>query len=335
MKTMQNWQQTLSEIVTCPHELLRLVELEALIPETPKTHAFTLRVPRPFIARMEKGNPHCPLLLQVLPSLLESFDAPGYSIDPLAEEQASAGKGLLHKYQSRVLITLTSSCAINCRYCFRRHFPYQENHPGKKDWPALFDYIKNDTRINEVILSGGDPLLVPDNYLAEFIHKLADITHVTTLRIHTRLPVVIPARLTSRLLNVLTQTRLHSVLVTHINHANEIDDSLTQALAPFVTSRITLLNQSVLLKHINDDANALIALSEKLFAAGVMPYYLHTLDKVQGAAHFAVAHEKIEQLNLTLQQALPGYLVPRCVTEVAGARSKVPFRRAKDTQFIF
>lgn len=320
------WQTALAEMITDPAELLQLLDLDPalLAPAQQTSKLFPLRVPRGFVARMERGNCHDPLLRQVLPLGAELKTSPGYVTDPLLEADANPIPGLLHKYPGRVLLTVVGNCAINCRYCFRRHFPYADNNPGKQGWRAILDYITADKNITEVILSGGDPLLANDKTLRELIDQLASLPQLKTLRIHTRLPIVIPERITPELLQILTQhIQLRNVLVTHTNHAQELDQSVTQALQKLRQANITLLNQAVLLRGINDTVESLLQLSERLFDDGVLPYYLHLLDKVQGAAHFAVSERKAKQLIKALSQRLPGYLVPKLVKEVGGELSKL------------
>jgi EF-P beta-lysylation protein EpmB len=312
-------------VITSARELCALLQLDLpqFLSQT-ATAEFALRVPRSFVARMVPGDLNDPLLKQVLPIAAEMQLAPGYSHDPLQEKKVNPVPGLLHKYQGRVLWLLSGGCAIHCRYCFRRHFAYQENTPGRAGWEAALNYIVQNPDISEVIYSGGDPLLLKDELLAELTQKIAAIPHVTTLRIHTRLPIVIPERVTEGLVDCLRKTRLQAVVVLHCNHANELDSNVAQALQPLRQAGITLLNQSVLLRGVNDDAEVLIALSRRLFAVGVLPYYLHMLDAVQGAAHFAVSLDKARELKEVLRGALPGYLVPRLVQEKAGMASKCP-----------
>lgn len=321
----KSWQILLKEVITDPAELLEQLELSSsLLPAAQRVaKLFPLRVPRNFVARMQKANPFDPLLQQVLPLAVEENLTLGFDADPLLEKSVNPLPGLLHKYRGRVLITLASACAINCRYCFRRHFPYTENRAGGQAWQNILNYIQADSAINEVILSGGDPLLANDDYLRQSVNELAAISHIRTLRIHSRLPIVLPERITSQLLKVLTSTRLQPMLVTHSNHANELDDSVKRVIANLRQCNITVLNQAVLLKGINDSIEALSHLSERLWECGILPYYLHLLDKVQGAAHFAVNEERAKQLLVSLRSRLPGYLVPKCVYEQAGAPSKL------------
>jgi L-lysine 2,3-aminomutase len=323
----KNWQTLLKEVITDPAELFDKLELNSnLLPAAQRAaKLFPLRVPLGFVARMQKGNPADPLLQQVLPLAAEEITTAGFSQDPLQEQAVNPVPGLLHKYHGRVLLTMTGACAINCRYCFRRHFPYAENIPGSKAWQAILAYIQADTSINEVIFSGGDPLLANDHYLRKCADDLAAIAHVNILRIHSRLPIVLPERITNDFLNWFSSTRLQTILVTHSNHANELDDSVQYAIEKLRARKICVLNQAVLLKGVNDNLEALVNLSQGLFACGILPYYLHVLDKVQGAAHFAVSEEKAKQLMTALRERLPGYLVPKCVYEEAGAKSKLPF----------
>lgn len=283
---------------------------------------FTIRVPAPYLNRIEKGNPYDPLLLQVLPQSYEMERYPGYSNDPLEERDTNPVPGLIHKYKGRVLLILSGACAINCRYCFRRHFPYQENQLGTQQWQDVLTYLKNDISITEVIFSGGDPLATPDKRLGSMIGDLEKIAHIKRLRIHTRLPVVIPQRVTEDLCQILKASRLKTACVLHINHANEIDAQVTAAILKLQHSNVTVLNQSVLLKGINDSVNCLKQLSEKLFDCKVLPYYLFVLDPVHGSAHFDISDNDAIDLVRLLQTELPGYLVPKLAREIPGRPSK-------------
>ncbi|SDI45804.1 EF-P beta-lysylation protein EpmB [Ferrimonas sediminum] len=319
------WQQELAQAYTDPKLLLQALDLN---PADFEQHIaarrlFPMRVPRPFVAAMEAGNPRDPLLLQVLPQAEEFATVPGFSPDPLQEQQAAV-PGILHKYRSRALLMLKGGCAVNCRYCFRRHFPYQDNQLGGQALEQALDYLQQDPNLNEVILSGGDPLMAKDNHLSRLIRRLEANPNLVRLRIHSRLPVVIPARLTPQLTELLANTRLKVVLVLHINHANEISEGLTERLKRLQQAGVTLLNQSVLLKGVNDTVSTQVALSESLFAAGILPYYLHLLDKVDGAAHYDLAEQRARQLMAGMLDALPGFLVPRLVREVGGKTSKTP-----------
>ncbi|MDF3055114.1 MAG: beta-lysylation protein EpmB [Gammaproteobacteria bacterium] len=320
-----DWQKSLSNLITDPKELCHLLELD--VDTFISQHAineFPLRVPRRFVSRMEKGNPQDPLLKQVLPIAPEMQLTSGYSQDPLEENNANPIPGLLHKYHGRLLLLVSGGCAINCRYCFRRHFPYNENAPGTQGWDRVIDYIQKDNSISEVIYSGGDPLVAKDDMLASLTQKIASIPHVSTLRIHTRLPIVIPERITASLLSWFTQTRLRPVLVTHANHPNEIDHHVMAAIQRLRQAGVIVLNQSVLLRGINDEVETLVHLSQKLFEAGALPYYLHMLDSVQGAAHFAVPVEEAKKLILEMSFKLPGYLLPKLVREKPGVLAKCP-----------
>jgi EF-P beta-lysylation protein EpmB len=319
-----SWQKLLSQAITDPLELLKILKLEAAFSADMLNAAkkFSLRVPHGFVERMEKGNLNDPLLKQVLPISEELLPTPGYGADAVGDKLAIKRPGLIQKYHGRVLFTLTSSCAINCRFCFRREFPYADNNPGQAGWQEAIDYIAADASIQEVILSGGDPLMMPDKILAKLSEKLAAIPHLKILRIHTRLPVVLPERITDELIAWLSRSRLQPVLITHINHPNEINDVLAQAISKLRDAKVTLLNQSVLLKDINDKATTLIELSKKLFSMGILPYYLHLLDKVTGSAHFDMPETEAKKLWEAIHHQLPGYLVPRLVREEAGAAAK-------------
>lgn len=318
------WIQQLAEAVTNPDELLQLLNLEDHQPSREGHEArklFPLRVPRPFISRMKKGDPLDPLLLQVLTAKAEFDIHPGFSTDPL-EEQDNAIPSLLHKYRNRALMLVKGGCAVNCRYCFRRHFPYEDNKGNKNNWLMAVDYIKNHSELNEIIFSGGDPLMAKDHELDWLISQLEEIPHITRLRIHSRLPVVIPERITDTFCQRLSQSRLQVIMVTHVNHANEIDDEFTKAIQKLKRAGVTLLNQSVLLRQVNDNVTALANLSNALFDAGILPYYLHVLDKVQGAAHFLVSDIEARQLIRELLSQVSGYLVPKLAREIGGEPSK-------------
>jgi EF-P beta-lysylation protein EpmB len=324
IKQQYSWQEILSNTVNSSAELCRLLDLDlAALPEGhPLLAQFPVRVPLPFLGRMAKGDPLDPLLLQVFPALAEADPAPGYSADPVGEAACNPAPGILHKYHGRALLLVTSSCAIHCRYCFRRHFPYQDNQPGKQHWQDSLAYVGSDTSIGEIILSGGDPLTLPDSYLAWFYEQLASFSHVHRIRIHTRLPVMIPQRMTENLCNILANPRFQTILVLHSNHAREIDGAVAQSCLALRQKGITLLNQSVLLKGVNDSVTALAALSERLFETGVLPYYLHLLDRVTGASHYDVTEAQALVLIEELRNTLPGYLVPKLVREVPGEGAK-------------
>jgi EF-P beta-lysylation protein EpmB len=271
---------------------------------------------------MQKGDPNDPLLRQVLPLDAETLQTPGYTVDPVGDLSAMPRPGLLHKYHGRLLLLTTGACAIHCRYCFRRHFPYAEANPLKDQWSDAQDYIATDRSITEVILSGGDPLALSDRRLSTLAACLGNIPHVRCLRIHTRLPIVLPARIDHQFLDWMSRVEMRKVVVIHTNHANELDATVGRALNRLTSSGAILLNQTVLLGGINDSVETLRNLSEALFQVGVLPYYLHLLDKVQGAAHFDVPKERACALIETLNGLLPGYLVPRLASEQAGAPGK-------------
>ncbi len=319
------WQKELQEVITEPEKLLALVNIdsEQYLHHFKARKLFPVRVPLPFIKRMKKGDINDPLLKQVMPLSNEFVITDGFVNDPLQEHDTVA-TGLLHKYKNRVLMIVKSGCAINCRYCFRRHFPYQDNSPSKQHWQPALNYITEHKEISEVIFSGGDPLMASDQHLAWLIAQIEKIDHVKWLRIHTRLPVVIPSRITSGLVTLLKNSRLKATMVLHINHGNEIDDDLTKALEPLRDAKIPLFNQSVLLKGINDKTETLVELSEKLFDAGIHPYYLHLFDPVQGAAHFDVKEEVAVKIMNQMLATLPGYLMPKLVREIAGQANKTP-----------
>ena len=317
------WQALLQASVKTPDELLRRLEIDpASMNIRPLASDFPLRVPPGFVSRMARGDRNDPLLRQVLPLMEESLEAPGYGCDPLDEHASMVTPGLLHKYRGRALLTLTGACAINCRYCFRRHFPYSEANPVTDQHARALAYLRQHPDITEIILSGGDPLMLPDTRLRRLAMQLAAVPRLQTLRIHTRLPVVLPERVDAALLSWIRDVPLRIVMVVHCNHPNEIDAPVQQAMQRLAQAGVTLLNQSVLLRDINDDAATLVRLSKSLFAAGVLPYYLHQLDRVKGAAHFEVDTAKARRLAGEISAALPGYLVPRLVRELPGQPGK-------------
>ena len=320
------WQEQLATSIRDPKLLLELLELDSsLLDGALKAHQdFPLRVPNAYLQRINKGDINDPLLLQILPLKNERIDAPGYTADPLGEQNANPIPGLIHKYHGRVLLIVSPNCAINCRYCFRRHFPYQDNKPGRSEWQQAIDYIAKDPSISEVIYSGGDPLAASDKQLLWLTEEIAQISHVKRLRVHTRLPIVIPDRITGQCLHWLTSTRLLTSMVVHSNHPNELDDNVAQALKRLSQAGVTLLNQTVLLSGINNSIETLQQLSERLFQIGVLPYYLHQLDRIKGAAHFEVADKEAKQIVTQLMAQLPGYLVPKLVREVPDSPNKMP-----------
>ncbi|EIC28014.1 MULTISPECIES: EF-P beta-lysylation protein EpmB [Methylomicrobium] len=320
----KNWQRQLAEAFTDIDEFCAYLNLsvEQLPVSKAAAKSFALKVPRSFAEAIEKGNPHDPLLRQVLPIRDEMLFFPGYSDNPVGDLEASNAAGVLHKYRGRVLLINTGSCAINCRYCFRRSFPYADLQLGKEKEIAALRYIRENPDITEVILSGGDPLLLSDERLRRLFRQIAGIAHVKRVRIHSRLPIVLPARITQSLLEVLSQSAKPVVLVVHCNHSNELTDRVAEACRPLKQKGMILLNQSVLLRGVNDKAADLVALSERLFDCGIMPYYLHLLDKVSGAGHFEVGEAEALELVRRMSAELPGYLVPKLVKEIAGADSK-------------
>ncbi|MEY8085821.1 EF-P beta-lysylation protein EpmB [Klebsiella quasipneumoniae] len=322
----EDWITQLANVVTSPDELLRLLNVDAdekLLAGREARRLFPLRVPRAFIARMEKGNPDDPLLRQVLTAEEEFIVAPGYSTDPL-EEQHSVVPGLLHKYRNRALLLVKGGCAVNCRYCFRRHFPYAENQGTRRNWQTAMNYIAEHPQLDEIIFSGGDPLMAKDHELDWLMTQLEAIPHVKRLRIHSRLPIVIPARITETLASRFHHSSLQVILVNHVNHANEIDNEFRTAMTMLRQAGVTLLNQSVLLRGVNDNAQTLADLSNALFDAGVMPYYLHVLDRVQGAAHFMVNDDEAREIMRELLTLISGYMVPKLAREIGGEPSKTP-----------
>lgn len=347
---MGSWRRELARGFRDPRKLLEELGLEELLegPGSPaiEDSPFPLRVPRGFVARMRKGDPEDPLLAQVLPLAAEEDEVPGFTPDPLGEIGCRGGSeaggeggcsvsrsseggpsprpGLLHKYHGRALLVVTGACGIHCRYCFRRHFPYGEHASRAHDWAPALEYLAEDESVTEIILSGGDPLVVTDDRLGELARRLAAIPHLRRLRVHSRMPVVLPERVDGDLLAWLAGTRLAPVLVLHTNHPREIDSAVLSTLERLRRAGVSLLNQAVLLAGVNDDAGTLEELSERLFEAGVLPYYLHLLDPVAGAAHFDLPEARGRELVRELTARLPGYLVPRLVREVAGAPAKVP-----------
>lgn len=336
----QSWQEQLIDSIRDWDELFQYLELSPN--DFPKfnhlaidqaMNAFPLKVPRHYAAQMAKSNPQDPLLLQILPQAQEMVAAPGYSLDPLLETGATEGlgknsveqnsPGVIQKYRSRVLLMISSACAVHCRYCFRRHFPYHEHQRSKKDWEKSLAQIADDPQVNEIILSGGDPLSANDRLLGWLVDQIHSLPKVTTLRIHTRLPVVIPDRLDQNCLAWLRRhPDLQKVMVLHCNHPQEISSELATGVEALRKNGIHVLNQSVLLKGVNDCADTLIELSEALFKNGIMPYYLHLLDKVIGTHHFDVEEKRARQLHREISASLPGYLLPKLAREIPGNNSK-------------
>ena len=322
----ENWQQSLADVITDPKELRQYLGLGSG-PDPLGRDAldqFPLRVPRGFAARMEKGNWHDPLLRQVWPDSAEALNSPSLVSDPLQEASYNLRPGMLQKYRGRVLLTAAPHCAIHCRYCFRRNFDYYSNTPGRERWTETLDYIAHDQTISEVILSGGDPLAAADTYLGWMLTALDAIPHLSTLRIHTRLPVVIPSRITHGLRRIFRGLTKPLLIVIHCNHGNELDRQAGSALDKLAGDGHLLLNQSVLLRGVNDCAATLMDLSRSLIAHRVLPYYLHLPDAIAGTGHFLVAENEAVELMEEMRASLPGYLVPRLVREEPGRPSKTP-----------
>ncbi|TGD72987.1 EF-P beta-lysylation protein EpmB [Mangrovimicrobium sediminis] len=323
--TPGSWQSQLREVVTCGEELLRLLDLQpdAVGLSTAAARDFPLKVPHAFVRRMRRGDPRDPLLRQVLASGEEMLAVPGFGDDPVGETGAANQRpGVVSKYHGRALLIVSGGCAVNCRYCFRRHFPYADNRVARGDWDDALAALARDPDIHEIILSGGDPLVAGDRQLGELVDAIARMPGVRRLRVHSRLPVVIPDRVSDALLQAITRPGLDTVMVIHANHAREIDADVAAANTRLRQAGITVLNQSVLLAGVNDTADALVELSEALFAAGALPYYLHLLDRVRGAAHFEVGESQARTLHREMSARLPGYLVPKLVREIAGAPGK-------------
>lgn len=328
LATQKNWQNQFSDIITRFEDLAAALELPISAFDLPnseqKISEFPLKVPRQFVAKMRKGDPNDPLLLQILPTFAETVEVTGFVTDPLEEKNSNPSKGIIHKYASRVLLPVTGACMVHCRYCFRQHFDYNDNLPTKDDWTTIVEYIQNYGQINEVILSGGDPLSLSDRRLFDILAMLENLPQIRTIRLHTRVPVVIPARLSEALIERLAQSRCQIVMVIHTNHPNEIDEETLFYLNRAKLAGITLLNQTVLLKGINDNADTLAKLSEKLWMSGVLPYYLHVLDKVAGASHFYIEDKQAVEIYWQLLAKCSGYLVPKLVRETPHAPFKTP-----------
>jgi L-lysine 2,3-aminomutase len=319
------WQAELADAISTPEELLAALHLDhsLLAPARDAASTFRLRVPRNYVARMRVGDPADPLLRQVLPIGRELEDVADYVTDPLGEHAALRAPGLLQKYRGRALIITTSACAVHCRYCFRREFPYSEQTSNAPRWSAALSEIGRDSSIEEVLLSGGDPLSLSDARLKSLTDALATIPHIRRLRVHTRQPIVLPSRVDGGLLNWLHSVRIPTVFVLHANHPNELSEDVRAACEKLRATGVTLLNQSVLLRGVNDDVDVLAELSRRLFDSGVLPYYLHVLDRVRGSAHFEVPETDARVIAGELAARLPGYLVPRLVREIHGAPAKV------------
>ncbi|AWY02329.1 EF-P beta-lysylation protein EpmB [Marinomonas primoryensis] len=328
-----SWSQHLSQALTSLPELVKHLGLSEKLSQQgiEADQSFKLLVPRPYLSRIEYGNPNDPLLLQILPSAAEMQKVIGYTKDPLEEADHNPQKAIVHKYKRRLLVITTGTCAVNCRYCFRRHFPYGDNQLAQAEWQSVIEYLEKHPEVNEVILSGGDPLMMKDALLADKIRLLEALPQIKRLRIHSRLPVVIPARVCDDMLTWINKSRLDIIMVWHINHANEMDSELAQAAFKLKQAGVTMLNQGVLLKGINDTVSAQVNLSEAVFDAGILPYYMFTLDPVEGAAHFDISIENAQRLMGKVAAELPGYLVPRLAKEIPGKPAKSVFAPLFDT----
>lgn len=319
------WQRELAGAVRDPLLLMQALNLVGEGVSVEAARQFRLLVPHSYMARMKPGDWNDPLLRQVLPLDDELQVVEGFNHDPVGDQPSLVSDGVLHKYHGRVLLVTTGACAVHCRYCFRRHFPYSESNPVKGEWEGALAYIRANPDVREVILSGGDPLTLSDERLALFLGQLAAMPHITRVRFHTRLPVVLPSRIDAGFLQLLAGIRQQVVMVIHANHAQELAaDDVQQALAALHSAGVTLLNQAVLLRGVNDSVQAQVDLSESLFAQRVLPYYLHVLDRVAGAAHFEVPESEALPLLEGVRQRLPGFLVPKLVREVAGEKAKTP-----------
>jgi L-lysine 2,3-aminomutase len=321
----QSWQQLLADAVRDIAELHEILELDPrkTLAVQPNGDEFPVLIPRGFISRMRKKDPYDPLLLQVLPTVNERDTVEHFTSDPL-NEMTLTSAGVITKYASRSLLITTAACPVHCRYCFRRHFPYDTQLASRNEWVMALNELKKREGVREVILSGGDPLSLSNRRLGALINELQTVDSVTTLRIHSRFPIILPERVDGQFLSLLSSTKLRTVVVVHCNHANELDSTVQSALKKIAATNTLLLNQSVLLRGVNDNIQALEALSYRLFEAGVLPYYLHQLDPVAGAAHFDVDDACALELAAGLRARLPGYLVPRLVREIPGELSKTP-----------
>ncbi len=320
------WQQEIAQSLRSPEQITDLLQLPATTLQgmTPGHRQFPIRATESFLQRIEPGNLQDPLLRQILPLPEEGERSPGFGVDPVGDHAAACGNGILKKYHGRVLLITTPACGIHCRYCFRRHYPYREQSLPSENMLASIEWIRNHGDIHEVILSGGDPLMVGNRRLDQLLTALEATAHLKTLRIHTRMPIIVPQRIDPILVQRLQQSRLRVVMVIHSNHPNELDRSVKEALAPLRHSAVTLLNQSVLLRGVNDKLSVLEGLSHRLHQFGVLPYYLHLLDRVQGGHHFEVGEARALELMEKLGERVPGYLLPRLVREIEGEPRKIP-----------
>jgi EF-P beta-lysylation protein EpmB len=327
VSSRQSWQRELSAAYRNVDELLAALDLQrpdlvaAGMTLGPNSE-FPLLVPDSFLQRMRPGDPHDPLLLQVLPQAVEKVAADGFVTDAVHDQAARRASGMLQKYHGRVLLMASGSCAVHCRYCFRREYPYSHEPHRLPDWEPAVAEIAADSSVSEVIFSGGDPWMLNDGRLAELCRRVDTISHIERIRFHTRLPIVLPSRVTTSLIELLQSLRAQAIVVVHANHAHELDGDCAVALGRLVRSGGPVLNQSVLLRGVNDSVVALEELSRALTKTGIMPYYLHQLDRVSGTSHFEVSVQRGQQLIRELQQRLPGYAVPRYVQEIPGEPHK-------------
>ncbi len=318
-----SWQSEIATAFRHPRDLLQFLELKECA-DILEESGFPFLVSRAFANRMVKGDPLDPLLLQVIPSRQEAIHQEGYTADPVGDLQASLTPGLLQKYKHRALVITTGACAIHCRYCFRRDFPYYDQQSSHSRWPSQLSHLREDSSIEEVILSGGDPLMLSNDRISKILEDLETLPHIQRIRFHTRMPVVLPSRIDQELALILQKSSRQLIMVIHSNHPNELDKAVENSLDTLRQSGVTLLNQAVLLKGINDNPDTLISLSKRLHESHVLPYYLHALDHATGTAHFDVAVDKALELMDRLRDSLPGYLVPKLVQEIPGKSSKTP-----------
>ena len=321
---LDSWQKIVQQAIRDPDELKRRLDLP--VADDPRianaNQRFSTFVPQPWLERIRPGDPRDPLLLQTLPVAEETRELPGFSADPVGDLPATVAPGLIHKYPGRALVVTNGDCAIHCRYCFRRQFPYQTSPRSEGAFDQVLQTIRGDASIEEVILSGGDPLMMSDRRLAARLDMIGRIAHVRRIRLHTRLPVVIPQRVTPELSGILAESPRPVVAVMHVNHPRELDEAVNTAFRRLTDAGVILLNQTVLLAGINDDVEVLAELSQQLVQFRCLPYYLHQLDRVRGAAHFEVPVARGRELVDQLRGRLPGYAVPRYVCEVAGDPAK-------------
>jgi EF-P beta-lysylation protein EpmB len=320
-----NWVAELKNVITDSKVLMKKLELS---PEQTASwifdSPFPLKVTEHYLSNIQKGNPDDPLLKQLAPLISEQDSPQDYKLEPLDEsKQFTPVLGLIHKYQSRVLLTLTGHCAVHCRYCFRRNFPYEQNNVGHSGFLEQLNYIRSHPNINEVIFSGGDPLILPDRVLSKKIAALNSIENIKWLRIHSRMPTVLPNRITPELIEILAENKKKISIVIHVNHPRELDSKVKSVLKNLQNHNIPVFNQSVLLKSVNNCPEILASLSEELWSVGVIPYYLHQLDKVKGSHNFEVPFSEAQAIYNELRKQLPGFLLPKWVKEIPGAVAKV------------